>query len=158
VTAPATQADLGDRLRAARQHAGLSQQSVADCTGIPRTAISDIEHGQRKVDSLELLDLATLYGQDVTHFLGDAPRTPSAPETLAARLETVTTNLQAYIEQRAREVAEPHIAVAEEAADRRVAEIERQLERANDLVEELRRQLRPLLAQAEAKRAAGGVR
>jgi transcriptional regulator with XRE-family HTH domain len=59
------------RLREVREYLNLSQQFVADKTGIPRSAVSDIERGARKVDSLELRKLARLYMYPVGYFLGD---------------------------------------------------------------------------------------
>ncbi|KAA1378159.1 MULTISPECIES: helix-turn-helix domain-containing protein [Aeromicrobium] len=61
---------LGVRLRDAREYLSLSQQDVAASTGIPRSAISDIERGQRKVDSLELRKLAKIYKRPVASLLG----------------------------------------------------------------------------------------
>jgi transcriptional regulator with XRE-family HTH domain len=49
---------LGEKLRKHREYLGMSQQYVAECTGIPRTAVSDIERGQRKVDAVELTKFA----------------------------------------------------------------------------------------------------
>lgn len=60
---------LGERLRQAREYLSLSQQDVAANTGIPRSAISDIERGQRKVDSLELRKLAKVYRVPVSTLL-----------------------------------------------------------------------------------------
>jgi transcriptional regulator with XRE-family HTH domain len=62
---------LGKRLRQVREYLNLSQQYVADKTGIARSAISDIERGVRKVDSLELRKLSKLYMYPVSYFLGD---------------------------------------------------------------------------------------
>jgi transcriptional regulator with XRE-family HTH domain len=62
---------LATRLREAREYLNLSQQFVADKTGIPRSAVSDIERGVRKVDSLELRKLARLYMYPVGYFLGE---------------------------------------------------------------------------------------
>lgn len=62
---------LAKRLREVREYLNLSQQFVADKTGIPRSAVSDIERGARKVDSLELRKLARLYTYPVGYFLGD---------------------------------------------------------------------------------------
>jgi transcriptional regulator with XRE-family HTH domain len=62
---------LAKRLREAREYLNLSQQFVADKTGIPRSAVSDIERGARKVDSLELQKLARLYMYPVGYFLGE---------------------------------------------------------------------------------------
>jgi len=62
---------LATRLREVREYLNLSQQFVADKTGIPRSAVSDIERGVRKVDSLELRKLARLYMYPVGYFLGE---------------------------------------------------------------------------------------
>jgi Zn-dependent peptidase ImmA (M78 family)/transcriptional regulator with XRE-family HTH domain len=63
-------AQLGDRLRAARDRRGLSQQAVADALGLPRTAITNIETGARTVSTFEITKLADLYGQTPAYFLG----------------------------------------------------------------------------------------
>ena len=62
---------LGARLREIREYLGISQQNVAQATGIQRTAVSDIERGQRKVDSLELRKLSKLYRYPVSYLLGE---------------------------------------------------------------------------------------
>ena len=57
---------LAQRLRDTREYLDLSQQFVSDQTGIPRSAISDIERGERRVDSLELKRLAAgEHGEDL---------------------------------------------------------------------------------------------
>ncbi|MGW5155753.1 helix-turn-helix domain-containing protein [Nonomuraea wenchangensis] len=60
---------LAERLRHTRDYLGMSQQYVSDMTGIPRSAISDIERAARRVDSLELKKLARLYTRPVSYFL-----------------------------------------------------------------------------------------
>lgn len=64
------QGALAVRLREVREYLGLSQQFVASATGIARPAVSEIERGNRKVDSLELRKLARLYRYPVSYFLG----------------------------------------------------------------------------------------
>lgn len=64
---------LRTKLREAREYLGLSQDEVAKCLEIPRTALSHIESGQRRVDALELKKLAKLYKRPVAFFTGDAP-------------------------------------------------------------------------------------
>ena len=64
---------LGERLRLSRTKLRLSQQTVADYTGVPRSAISDIERGERKVDSLELKRFAVVYGESVEYLLNGTP-------------------------------------------------------------------------------------
>lgn len=62
---------LGERLKRTRDYLGVSQQYVSEGTGIPRTAISDIERGERRVDSLELKKLARLYRHPVSYYLSE---------------------------------------------------------------------------------------
>jgi transcriptional regulator with XRE-family HTH domain len=71
--APDEAQQLARRLREARDFVNLSQQFVSEQTGIPRSAISDIERGSRRVESLELKRLAELYRMPVDYFLGAAP-------------------------------------------------------------------------------------
>jgi len=62
---------LGERLRDARNYLGLKQEEVATYLNIPRTALTDMESGRRKVEALELTKLAKLYKQPVNFFTGD---------------------------------------------------------------------------------------
>jgi transcriptional regulator with XRE-family HTH domain len=81
---------LGTRLREVREYLNLSQQDVAGATGIPRSAISDIERGQRKVDSLELLRFAKLYRYSVNYLLGEEPPEVEAATALARSVTDLT--------------------------------------------------------------------
>jgi transcriptional regulator with XRE-family HTH domain len=62
---------LGERLKAAREYVGLSQEDVARHLAIPRSGLSHIESGQRKVDAIELTRLAKLYQRSVDWFTGE---------------------------------------------------------------------------------------
>ena len=76
--------DLGEKLRQAREYVGYSQDEVASFLKIPRTAITNIESGQRKVEALELKRLADLYRQPVNHFTGDeGEMTATLPKDVA---------------------------------------------------------------------------
>ncbi len=87
--------ELARRLRQARELSGVSQQMAAEEISAPRTAITQIEAGNRTVSTLELTRLASLYGRPVTWFLSDTPQEEdvlvalhrAAPE-LALRPET----------------------------------------------------------------------
>jgi len=74
---------LGARLKKTRDYLGMSQQYVSDNTGIPRSAISDIERGARRVDSLELKKLARLYRQSVSYFLDESENADPGEHVLA---------------------------------------------------------------------------
>ena len=63
--------ELARRLREARELASVSQQAAADHVGIPRTAITQIEAGNRLVSTLELSKLAELYRRSISWFLAD---------------------------------------------------------------------------------------
>ncbi len=62
---------LGEQLRDARKYVGLSQEEAAAILKLPRTAVTDIESGQRKVEALELKRLAELYRQPISFFTGE---------------------------------------------------------------------------------------
>jgi transcriptional regulator with XRE-family HTH domain len=62
---------LGERLRQAREYLGFSQDQVATVLSVPRSALSLMETGQRKVEVLELKKLAALYKRPVGHFTGE---------------------------------------------------------------------------------------
>lgn len=66
---------LGARLREAREYLGLSQDEVGKAVDLPRSAISLIESGQRKVDALELKKFAELYQRPLAEFTGDVEAT-----------------------------------------------------------------------------------
>lgn len=68
---PNERADIGARLKEAREYLGLSQQEVATALNLPRTAVSMMESGQRGVDSLELKALAKLYQRPIAFFTGE---------------------------------------------------------------------------------------
>ncbi|MBC6480646.1 MAG: helix-turn-helix domain-containing protein [Hormoscilla sp. GM7CHS1pb] len=64
-------AELGHRIRQAREEATLSQDVVAQHLGLTPSAVSLIESGKRKVDSLELRSFSQLVGKSVAFFLDD---------------------------------------------------------------------------------------
>ena len=75
---------LGQRLRNAREYVGMKQEDVARHLSIPRSALSHIEAGQRKVDALELSLMAKLYQRPVSWFTGEGALPESElPEEIA---------------------------------------------------------------------------
>lgn len=60
---------IAARLREAREYLGISQDEVASVLGISRPAVTNIESGSRKVEAVELDELARLYGRPVSYFL-----------------------------------------------------------------------------------------
>jgi transcriptional regulator with XRE-family HTH domain len=74
---------LGERLREARKYLGLKQEEVAIYLNIPRTALVDIENGQRRVEAIELTRLARLYKQPVSYFTGEDSAAAALPPDVA---------------------------------------------------------------------------
>jgi transcriptional regulator with XRE-family HTH domain len=75
--------NMGERLRESRKYLGLRQEEVAQYLKIPRTALTDIENGSRRVEALELARLARLYRQSVGYFTGDEAVSAGLPPDVA---------------------------------------------------------------------------
>jgi Zn-dependent peptidase ImmA (M78 family)/DNA-binding XRE family transcriptional regulator len=63
--------ELGRRVQEARKQAGLTQSELGAGLDLDRTAISKIEAGQRTVDSLELVRLASALRRPIGWFVTD---------------------------------------------------------------------------------------
>jgi transcriptional regulator with XRE-family HTH domain len=83
-------AGIAARLKEAREYFGLSQQEVAVALSVPRTAITMIESGQRRVDSLELKALARLYQRPIAYFTGEAELPMSADAALLKQVSKLS--------------------------------------------------------------------
>jgi len=81
---------LGGLLRDAREYLELSQDEVAKKMNLPRTAISLIESGQRRVDALELKQFAQLYQRPVAYFTDEEPAASAMPESVAHLARTAS--------------------------------------------------------------------
>lgn len=77
--------NLADRLRAAREMAGLSQGQVARLLEVHRPCISEIEAGRRKVSADELARFSDLYGVELDWLLGKVAQERDPAVELAAR-------------------------------------------------------------------------
>ena len=64
-----TPAELGRRLRAARDSCGLTQEDVAAELSVSRSTVAQIEAGNRGVSGIELGKLAFLFGRDMRELL-----------------------------------------------------------------------------------------
>lgn len=58
------------RLKRARQEAGLTQVEAAAGLRKPQSFVSKSEAGERRVDAIELEDFARLYGKPILYFYG----------------------------------------------------------------------------------------
>lgn len=88
---------LAQRLREVREYLNYSQQYVSEKTSLPRSAISDIERGARRVSTLELKRLADVYGYRASYFLGEDP--PGAFDGPAAVLAREASELTSSDQQ-----------------------------------------------------------
>jgi Zn-dependent peptidase ImmA (M78 family)/DNA-binding XRE family transcriptional regulator len=61
---PITKQELGNRLRQLRESRGFTQEDVAEILGISRSAVVQLEAGNRNLDSVELMRLAQEFGFD----------------------------------------------------------------------------------------------
>lgn len=60
---------LGERLRIAREEAGLTQKELAARLGLTQATISRFETGERGIEVAELIVLARLYAKNPAWFL-----------------------------------------------------------------------------------------
>jgi len=86
---------LAERLRAAREMAGLSQGQVAERLRIHRPSVSEIEAGRRRVSAEELTELANLYAVDLSWLAG----VDAAPDERQARVEIAARELSKLREE-----------------------------------------------------------
>jgi len=61
--------DLVDRLIKARKNAKLKQSDVAKKLGRTQSYVSKIEAGQRRLDTVQLNELAKVYKKSLRHFI-----------------------------------------------------------------------------------------
>ena len=60
---------LTAKLRSARLEAGLTQVEAGKKLKKPQAYLSKIERGERRVDAVELAELAKIYGKSMDYFL-----------------------------------------------------------------------------------------
>jgi transcriptional regulator with XRE-family HTH domain len=82
VTKEIDRQDLARRLKEAREYLELSQDEVASVLNVPRSAVSLIEAGQRRVEALELQRLAAIYQRPIGYFTGENPEPAALPEAV----------------------------------------------------------------------------
>jgi len=74
---------LASRLKEMREYLSLSQEEVAEMMEIPRSAISLIENGERKVDALELKRFAEIYQCPIDYFTGTTSEATGSSREIA---------------------------------------------------------------------------
>lgn len=76
---------IANRLRTAREHAGLSQGQVAKLFGYQRPTISEIEAGRRRVSAEELARFCEIYDVSVSWVVTEQAEVSNPNVELAAR-------------------------------------------------------------------------
>ena len=93
---------VGQRIADARKAAGLSQEQLAGELGVDRTVVSKIESGDRRVDTLELAQLARVLKRSIEWFV-TAPR-PAIVSRRANPVEPKKLQVDAVLEELAQGV------------------------------------------------------
>lgn len=79
---------IAERLRAARELAGLSQGQVARLLDMHRPTISEAEAGRRRISAEELAAFAKLYSVSTAWLTGESPEAqPHDPRVVLAARE-----------------------------------------------------------------------
>ena len=76
---------IANRLRSAREHAGLSQGQVAKLFGFQRPTISEVEAGRRRVSAEELAKFCEIYDVSISWVTTAQPEIVDPKVELAAR-------------------------------------------------------------------------
>ena len=77
--------DIANRLRLAREQAGLSQGQVAKLLGLNRPTVTEIEAGRRKVPAEELVLFSGIYDVTISWLLNEESDVVDPAAQLAAR-------------------------------------------------------------------------
>lgn len=65
----ATMSNIGSRIKELRERVGMSQQRLAELMGVSRPTISQIENGERKICTDELINFSEIFGVSVGSLL-----------------------------------------------------------------------------------------
>lgn len=94
--------ELGQRVAEARKVAQFSQAELAAAVKLDRTAITKVENGERKLDSLELVGIARVLKRSVEWFL--SPPLPAVVSRRKQREPADESRADALLEELARDV------------------------------------------------------
>ncbi|GAB3597498.1 hypothetical protein GCM10027580_26920 [Corynebacterium faecale] len=67
---------VGDRIRAARKKAEISQEQLGHLSGLHRTYIGCVERGERNISTLNLLSITSVLGIDAGEIITGLKRPP----------------------------------------------------------------------------------
>lgn len=99
---------IGQRIKELRIKTGISQQKLADTLGVSRPTITQIESGERKVSSDELVKLSEIFDCTLEHLLGlkgepevilhEQKKAPERSRELEMRINVPQKNLDKFRE------------------------------------------------------------
>lgn len=95
---------LGARVRESRLRKGVTQEDLAERVSLERTVINKIEAGTRKIQALELSDIADALGVSMSSFFSDpspaivAHRSSQGIDTVDSHVDSVLESLVADVE------------------------------------------------------------
>ena len=90
---------LGKRIKELRERLGISQQSLSALLGVSRTAISQIENGDRKVSTDELVKLSDIFNLPVEWLL-NAKKEPEVILNATKKKELAKAKIRINVPQR----------------------------------------------------------
>ncbi len=93
---------LGERIRKARERAGVKQDQLAQAVGLSRTSITNIERGRQGVQAYLLTRIAEVLGQPATDLL---PR-PDSGQAISNKVRELEPNKRAWAERVMRSATE----------------------------------------------------
>ena len=82
---------IGERIKAARNKSGFTQQQIADYIGVKRESISYYENGQRSIDMVTLEKIADLCGYSVAYFISSEDVSDIPQVSVAFRTQDLST-------------------------------------------------------------------
>ena len=87
---------IAERMRLAREFAGLTQAQVANTLGLHRVSVTEIEAGRRKLSAPYLLPLAKMFGVSVSWIVGETDQKSTSAEV---RVKLAARGLAAFSEE-----------------------------------------------------------
>ena len=78
---------LGLRLAQAREDAGMTQEGLGRAVTLDRTAITQLEMGERKLNVAEIVEIARVLGRPLSYFVN-----ASLPAVIRRRQDTVNAH------------------------------------------------------------------
>lgn len=87
---------IAERMRLARESAGITQAQVANALGLHRVSVTEIEAGRRKLFAPYLLPLANMFGVSVSWIVGE---TESESALAEVRVKLAARGLAAFSDE-----------------------------------------------------------